>query len=69
MLATIYAEIVKNLEVSKTALMQETPTVEVIDHPELPLKKNKRAFMLSIALGFIITSVTTGIIIVNKRQF
>lgn len=40
-LATIYAEVVKNLEVNKTALIQETPTVQVVDRPELPLKLNK----------------------------
>lgn len=39
-LSTIYAEVIKSLEVSKSALMQETPTVQIIDHPELPLKVN-----------------------------
>jgi len=37
---TIYAEIMKNLEISKTSLIQETPTVQVVDPPESPLPNN-----------------------------
>jgi len=40
-LSTIYAEVEKNLEINKNALIQETPTVQIIDHPELPLQVNK----------------------------
>jgi len=37
---TIYAEILKNLEISKTSLIQETPTVQLVDEPVYPLKNN-----------------------------
>ena len=47
---TVYAEIIKNLEVSKTSLIQETPTIQVVDRPELPLKKNKLWWLLA---GFV----------------
>lgn len=40
-LSTIYSEVIKNLEVNKTLLMQETPTVQIVDQPDLPLRKNK----------------------------
>lgn len=53
---TVYAEIVKNLEVSKTSLIQETPTVQIVDQPELPLKENKTGFlyggMVGVLAGF-----------------
>jgi hypothetical protein len=53
---TVYAEIVKNLEVSKTSLIQETPTVQIVDRPELPLKENKTGFlyggMVGVLAGF-----------------
>ncbi|MEO6728378.1 MAG: Wzz/FepE/Etk N-terminal domain-containing protein [Candidatus Dojkabacteria bacterium] len=39
-LSTIYSEVIKNLEVNKTMLMQETPIVQIVDQPDLPLKKN-----------------------------
>lgn len=48
--STIYAEVMKNLEISKTALIQETPTVQVVDEPELPLKKNQAKALFTIAL-------------------
>lgn len=48
---TIYAEVIKNLEISRTSLMQETPTVQVVDHPELPLVKNKMPYWKGIAIG------------------
>jgi len=53
LLSTIYAEVVKNLEVTKTALMQETPTVQIIDHPELPLKINRTKWYLSAFYGLL----------------
>ncbi|RZK91155.1 MAG: hypothetical protein EOO98_06705, partial [Pedobacter sp.] len=40
-LQTIYSEIIKNLEVSRSMLMQETPTFQIVDEPEMPLKKNR----------------------------
>jgi hypothetical protein len=50
--STIYAEVVKNLEVSRTSLIQETPTVQIIDSPELPLKKNKVLMLTGGLTGF-----------------
>lgn len=45
MLSTIYSEVVKNLEASKTMLMQETPTIEIVDVSEYPLKKNRLKYL------------------------
>lgn len=50
-LSTIYAEVIKNLEVSKTMLMQETPTVQVVDQPDLPLERNKLKWSKGIVYG------------------
>ncbi|WP_276348744.1 hypothetical protein [Daejeonella sp. JGW-45] len=50
-LQTIYAEIVKNLEISRTMLIQETPTFQIVDEPELPLKKNRTGYLKSMVLG------------------
>lgn len=52
--ATVFAEIVKNLEISKTALIQETPTVQVVDRPEMPLKKNEWKWWQGMLVGGII---------------
>ena len=64
----IYAEIVKNLEISKTALIQETPTVQVVDDPELPLKKNKISKLLAILIGMVSGTAIAMIILINKRK-
>jgi hypothetical protein len=48
--SAIYGEIVKNLEVSKISLRQETPLIQVIDRPVLPLFVNR----LSKLKGFIV---------------
>lgn len=50
-LQTIYSEIIKNLEVSRSMLIQETPTFQIVDEPEMPLKKNKLKYPKGIILG------------------
>jgi hypothetical protein len=67
MQSLIYSEIVKNLEISKTALIQETPTVQVVDSPEIPLKKNKWSKLIFTIIGFLIGFVGTGFLI-NKNS-
>ena len=36
-----FAEVVKNLELSKTLLNQETPVIQVVDQSTFPLEKEK----------------------------
>ena len=52
--STIYAEIVKNLEISKTAMIQETPTVQVVDQPELPLNTNEQSWIIDALMGMVV---------------
>lgn len=51
MLATVYGEVVKNLELAKFTLSQETPVIQVIDLPTLPLTKIKASYRWSIITG------------------
>lgn len=53
MLATIFVEVTKNLEMAKFTLSQETPVIQVVDNPFFPLKKNKTS-RLKTAVGFAI---------------
>lgn len=69
-LSTIFSETVKNLEASKTMLAQETPTVQVVDEPELPLKKNRLQYPTAIAAG-IMTMIVAFVffkLLTRKRQ-
>ena len=49
--SAIYAEVVKNLEISKITLRKETPLIQVIDKPVLPLEKAKVGKTKGIVLG------------------
>jgi uncharacterized protein involved in exopolysaccharide biosynthesis len=49
----IYSEIIKNLELSKVSLMQETPLIQIIDKPILPLKINFLSKLYGIAFGIL----------------
>nr|WP_294943026.1 Wzz/FepE/Etk N-terminal domain-containing protein [uncultured Mucilaginibacter sp.] len=48
----IYGEIVKNLELSKISLRQETPLIQVIDQPVLPLPMSKLGKVKGAVIGF-----------------
>lgn len=54
MLSTIFTEVVKNLELAKFNLSQETPVIQIIDNPDIPLKINrisKRKTLVIFCLG------------------
>jgi len=46
-LSTAYTELIKNLEIAKFNLLQNTPLIQVIDEPETPLKKIKSSRFLT----------------------
>lgn len=50
-LQTMYGEVIKNLEMSKIAMTQETPLVQIIDLPVLPLEKVKLSKLKAILIG------------------
>jgi hypothetical protein len=54
MLTQIYGEVIKNLEISKVQLSQETPTIQIVDTPYLPLPKTKKQIILFSLLGGIL---------------
>jgi uncharacterized protein involved in exopolysaccharide biosynthesis len=47
----IYAEMVKNLELSKISLRQDMPLIQIIDKPVLPLLKSKLSKLKGIIVG------------------
>jgi uncharacterized protein involved in exopolysaccharide biosynthesis len=57
--STLYAEVVKNLETLKLSLINQTPVIQVIDTPKLPLFDQRlpgRYFILiGFAVGFLIS--------------
>jgi hypothetical protein len=67
-LSTIFTETVKNLEGSKTMLAQETPTVQIVDEPELPLQKNTLKYYIAISAGVIIALILFSFFILLTRK-
>lgn len=58
-LMTVYGEVLKNLSIAKMVLAQETPVIQIIDTPILPLDyeklgKLKAAIIVAFLCGFIV---------------
>ncbi|MDC0467752.1 lipopolysaccharide biosynthesis protein [Bacteroidia bacterium] len=51
MLGTIYAEVIKNLELSKTMAAHNEPLIQVIDSPRFPLEKEKSSLIKMLLAG------------------
>jgi hypothetical protein len=53
-LATLYAEVIKNLEASKMLLSQQTPVIQLLDRPGILLNDNKKGLLfLLIVFSFV----------------
>jgi hypothetical protein len=57
MVGTIFAEVVKNLEISKTILSQEVPAIQIVDQSSLPLEKKKMSKLFTGLLGGFLVGV------------
>jgi hypothetical protein len=65
----ILTQLVANLEISKVSLRKETPLVQVIDRPILPLEKEKLGKVKGLVLGGVIAGFLTTIFILFRRLF
>lgn len=59
MLATIFASVTQNLEMAKFTLSQETPVIQIVDAPILPLNREKMsrlkmAILFSVGCTFVL---------------
>jgi len=68
-LQTMYAEVVKNLELSKMAMAQETPIVQIVDAPILPLEKDRLGKLKGILLGGILGGFLTVIFLIIRKFY
>lgn len=63
----LYGELVKNLELSRMALRRETPLIQIIDPPTLPLDKKKMGRLRgAVIFGFIGGSLALLFFILRK---
>lgn len=64
----VYAEVLKNLETLKLDLARETPLVQIIDIPRLPLEKIKFGKVKGIVIGGILGGLLIISILVGKKS-
>jgi hypothetical protein len=70
MAATLFAEVVKNLELSKTLLSQETPVIQIVDQSRFPLQKEKPSKSKSLVLfSFIGVFIWINLLFLRKIFF
>jgi hypothetical protein len=67
--STMYSEVMKNLEIAKIALRKETPLIQVIDEPVLPLERKKIGKLTGAILGSIIAVLFVVTALLLKRFF
>lgn len=67
MLATVYAEVVKNLELAKFTLSQETPVIQIIDSSLLPLNKNLTSKRQNTILGVTVSILLAPLLLILKK--
>lgn len=67
--SAVYAEMIKNLELSKIQLRKETPLIQTIDTPVLPLLVNKLGKVKGAVLGLLAGTFLACLAVVLKRIF
>lgn len=65
----ILTQLVTNLEMAKVSLRKETPLIQVIDKPILPLKKDKVGKLKSLILGGFLAGFLTALVLIFKKLF
>lgn len=63
----ILTQLVTNLEMAKVALRKETPLIQVIDTPILPLLKTRASKLNALFIGFFIGSILTMTILLFRK--
>lgn len=62
-IATLYAEVTKNLEASKLILSQQTPIIQVLDKPAWPLIDKRKRLLKLCLIGVFTTLLMTGFVL------
>jgi hypothetical protein len=65
----ILTELVKQTELAKVTLRKETPLIQVIDSPILPLKKEKVGIVFGVVLGSVIALFVSLLLLMFKNIF
>jgi uncharacterized protein involved in exopolysaccharide biosynthesis len=67
--SAILTQLVTNLELAKVTLRKETPLIQVIDKPILPLEKQRIGKLIALVLGGFLAGFLTTLVIIFKKIF
>ena len=67
-LSTMYLELVKNIEISKLTLLNQTPIIQVIDRPTLPLEDTKFSTFLVFCISFVLSFLISVFYFVFRKM-
>jgi hypothetical protein len=65
---TLYGEVVKNLETLKISLLNQTPIIQTLDLPRLPLKDTKTSVVLLLFIGLLSGILISTIILLFRYK-
>jgi uncharacterized protein involved in exopolysaccharide biosynthesis len=66
--SAILTQLVTNLEMAKVTLLKETPLIQVIDKPILPLKKEKVGKLKTLIIGGFLASFILIVIVIIRKS-
>lgn len=69
LLSTIFANVTQNLEMAKFTLSQETPVIQIVDSPILPLKKVKISRIKTTLQGAFLFAFIIILLLLGRRVY
>jgi hypothetical protein len=66
-LSTMYGELIKNLELSRTMMAKDQPLIQLIDQPRFPLEKKKTSKLLAAIGGSFLTFFLSVVYLLLSR--
>jgi hypothetical protein len=67
-LSTMYGELIKNLELSRTMMAKDQPLIQLIDQPRFPLEKIKPSKLIASIVGSFLIFFLTIIYLLLRRS-
>jgi hypothetical protein len=67
-LTTMYGEVVKNLEMAKMTLAQETPIIQIVDRPIMPLQKIRIGKSMGMIVGGVVVILLGCVFLLVRRK-
>ncbi|RBL93799.1 GumC domain-containing protein [Chitinophaga flava] len=68
-LQTMYGEVVKNLEMSKIAMAQETPLIQLVDMPRYPLMRDRLSKFKGMIFGGLVLGFLACAFLIARKIF